>query len=121
MKTAPPQSLHRNEQSIMKKPLKNLTRYTREKTSFLGWRVCISRRGRMFTKYFADGAYENGEEGSFAAAIGLRDEILKRLETEPTDKVLAEYQNKYEKQARKAKASRKKKAAATKAKRAPKK
>lgn len=90
----------------MKKPLKNLTRYTREKTSFLGWRVCISRRGRMFTKYFADGAYENGEEGSLAAAINLRDEILKRMETEPSDKVLAEYQNQYDKQTKKARAAR---------------
>lgn len=98
----------------MKKPLKNLTRYTREKTSFLGWRVCISRKGRMFTKYFADGLYENGEEGSFAAAVNLRDEILKRMETEPSDKVLAEYQNKYDKEAKKARAARRKRKTRTK-------
>lgn len=65
----------------------------------------------MFTKYFADGAYENGEEGSFAAAINLRDEILKRLESEPSDKVLAEYQNKYDKEAKKARAARRRKRA----------
>ncbi|MBR1979462.1 MAG: hypothetical protein IJ985_08190 [Akkermansia sp.] len=104
----------------MKKALKNLTRYTREKTSFLGWRVCISRRGRMFTKYFADGAYENGEEGSFTAAINLRDEILKRLESESSDKVLAEYQNKYEKEAKKARAAKRRKRAQATAKRAAK-
>lgn len=103
-----------NSTTIMKKPLKNLTRYTREKTSFLGWRVCISRKGRMFTKYFADGAYENGEEGSFAAAVSLRDEILQRMETESSDKVLAEYQNKYDKEAKKARAARRRKKASAK-------
>lgn len=75
----------------------------------------------MFTKYFADGAYENGEEGSFAAAINLRDEILKRLESEPSDKVLAEYQNKYDKAAKKARAARRRKRAQTAAKKAAKK
>lgn len=98
----------------MKKPLKNLTRYTREKTSFLGWRVCISRRGRMFTRYFADSSYENGEAGSFEAAKNMRDEILSRMEKESSDKVLAEYQRKYDRQqkekSQKAKA-RKRKAA----------
>ncbi|MBQ1961408.1 MAG: hypothetical protein II349_07780 [Akkermansia sp.] len=72
----------------------------------------------MFTKYFADGAYENGEEGSFAAAINLRDEILGRLENEPSDKVLAEYQNKYDKEAKKARAARKRRRAKSVAKRA---
>lgn len=83
----------------MNASMKNLTRYTREKTSFLGWRVCISRQGLMFTKYFADGAYENGEEGSLAAARALRDEILERLKAEPanTKKILEEYQDRYAK------------------------
>lgn len=78
---------------------KNLTRYTREKTSFLGWRVCISRQGLMFTKYFADGAYENGEIGSKNAALALRDEILDRIKAEPanTKKILEEYQERYAK------------------------
>lgn len=99
----------------MDKPMKNLTRYTRENTSFLGWRVCISRKGRMFTKYFSDKAYENGEEGSLAAAIALRDEILERLKTESSDSVLAEYQKKYESAARAARKARKKRAAKEKA------
>ncbi len=74
--------------------MKNLTRYTREKTSFEGWRVCISRQGFMFTKYFADHAYE-GEQGSLAAARSLRDEILGRLKQSPASVVLPEYQKKF--------------------------
>ncbi len=74
--------------------LKNLTRYTREKTSFEGWRVCISRQGFMFTKYFADHAYE-GEQGSLEAARALRDEILERLSKASASEVLPEYQKKY--------------------------
>ena len=74
--------------------MKNLTRYTREKTSFEGWRVCISRQGFMFTKYFADHAFE-GEQGSLKAARALRDEILGRLKHAPASEVLPEYQQKY--------------------------
>ena len=32
----------------------NLTRFTYETTAFQGWRVCISRKGTTFTKYFSD-------------------------------------------------------------------
>ena len=76
--------------------MKNLTRYTREKTSFLGWRVCISRKGMMFTKYFADAAYE-GEQGALEAARALRDEILGRIKENPdkAKSIMAEYQEKY--------------------------
>lgn len=83
----------------MNASMKNLTRYTREKTSFLGWRVCISRHGLMFTKYFADSAYDNGEQGSLEAARSLRDEILERLKADPasTKKILEEYQERYAK------------------------
>lgn len=83
----------------MNSSMKNLTRYTREKTSFLGWRVCISRKGLMFTKYFADAAYD-GEQGSFEAARALRDEILDRIKADPTKakQVMLEYQEKYAKQ-----------------------
>ncbi len=95
----------------MNTPQKNLTRYTREKTSFLGWRVCISRQGHMFTKYFADAAYENGAEGAYTAAVELRDEILRRLESEPAAKVLTHYRKKYERLARKERKERQKKRA----------
>lgn len=82
--------------------MKNLTRYTREKTSFLGWRVCISRKGMMFTKYFADAAYD-GEQGSLEAARALRDEILARIKADPANakRIMSEYQDKYAKQPKK--------------------
>ncbi len=35
----------------------NLTRFTYETTAFQGWRVCISRKGTTFTKYFSDKKY----------------------------------------------------------------
>ncbi|HIX19938.1 MAG TPA: hypothetical protein H9862_04955 [Candidatus Akkermansia intestinigallinarum] len=76
--------------------MKNLTRYTREKTSFQGWRVCISRQGLMFTKYFADHAF-GGEEGSLAAARQLRDEIINKLKEAPAREVLPIYQERYAK------------------------
>ncbi len=73
---------------------KHLTRYSREKTSFDGWRVCISKQGLMFTKYVSDREF-GGEEGSYAAARALRDEILARLATAPAHVVIPEYQEKY--------------------------
>ena len=85
----------------MNKTTKNLTRYTRDKTSFQGWRVCISRKGMMFTKYFADSAYE-GEHGAYEAAMSLRDEILARLKAEPLNarSIMQEYCDKYAKKAK---------------------
>lgn len=80
----------------MRENMKNLTRYTREKTSFQGWRVCISRQGLMFTKYFADHAF-GGEEGALEAARSLRDEILDKLKTASAKEVLPEYQERYAK------------------------
>ncbi len=73
---------------------KHLTRYSREKTSFDGWRVCISKEGTMFVKYISDRAH-GGEQGSFEAARALRDEILERLKSAPAREVLAEYQQKF--------------------------
>ena len=64
--------------------MKNLTRYTLEKTSFQGWRVCISRKGVMFTKYFPDKLY-GGEEGAQTAAIEVRDTILTRIAGDPAN------------------------------------
>ncbi len=73
---------------------KNLTRYLRESTSFDGWRVCISKKGSIFTKYMSDRAF-GGMEGSYEAARALRDEILQRLETEPADRAMEEYSQKF--------------------------
>lgn len=82
--------------------MKNLTRYTLEKTSFLGWRVCISRKGVMFTKYFPDKAY-NGEDGSLAAAVAVRDEILARIAAAPENakKIMQEMKNRFSARKRK--------------------
>ena len=76
--------------------MKNITRYTLEKTSFLGWRVCVSRKGVMITKYFPDKTY-NGEEGSLAAAIAMRDDILNSVAANPANakKIMQELKNRY--------------------------
>ncbi len=63
---------------------RNLTRYTYEKTAFQGWRLCICRNQRQFTRYFSDKAL-GGEEESFKAALELRDQILKELRATPGD------------------------------------
>ncbi|MEO8614278.1 MAG: hypothetical protein ABI600_03995 [Luteolibacter sp.] len=49
------------------KSKKNLTRFTYETSAFLGWRLCISRAGTTFTKYFSDKQYGT-EKKSLAAA-----------------------------------------------------
>ena len=36
------------------KSKRNLTRFTYETTAFQGWRLCISRSGSTFTRYFSD-------------------------------------------------------------------
>ena len=74
---------------------KNLTRYTRERTSFQGWRVCISRQGTMFTRYLPDRVY-GGEEEAKAAALALRDEVLAACAQRPAKEVLEEYRAKFQ-------------------------
>ena len=80
----------------MVEKMKNITRYTLEKTSFLGWRVCISRKGIMITKYFPDKLYD-GEQGSLEAAIAMRDDILGRISAEPANakKIMQEMKSRY--------------------------
>ncbi len=80
----------------MVEKMKNITRYTLEKTSFLGWRVCISRKGIMITKYFPDKLYD-GEQGSLDAAIAMRDDILGRISAEPANakKIMQEMKSRY--------------------------
>ena len=36
------------------KSKRNLTRFTYETTAFQGWRLCISRGGKTFMRYFSD-------------------------------------------------------------------
>ncbi|MBK1791590.1 hypothetical protein [Persicirhabdus sediminis] len=56
------------------KSKKNLTRFTYETTAFQGWRLCISRAGTTFTKYFSDKKY-----GSEKKALKASEDILKEL------------------------------------------
>ncbi|GAA5494269.1 hypothetical protein SAMN02745181_1803 [Rubritalea squalenifaciens DSM 18772] len=56
------------------KSKKNLTRFTYETTAFQGWRLCLSRAGSTFTKYFSDKKYGGGRK-----ALKAADETLKSL------------------------------------------
>jgi hypothetical protein len=49
------------------KSKKNLTRFTYETAAFEGWRLCLSRAGTTFTKYFPDKKFGSGRK-SLAAA-----------------------------------------------------
>ena len=57
------------------KSRKNLTRFTYETTAFEGWRLCLSRAGTTFTRYFSDKAY-GGQRKSLAAAEAARAELI---------------------------------------------
>ena len=49
------------------KSKRNLTRFTYENTAFQGWRLCLSRGGATFTKYFSDKQYGGGKKALEAA------------------------------------------------------
>ena len=49
------------------KSKRNLTRFTYDTTAFQGWRLCLSRAGTTFTKYFSDKKY-GGPKKSLTAA-----------------------------------------------------
>lgn len=55
------------------KSRKNLTRFTYETTAFQGWRLCLSRSGSTFTKYFSDKKY-GGERKALKAATAALEE-----------------------------------------------
>jgi hypothetical protein len=55
------------------KSKRNLTRFTYESTAFQGWRLCISRGGATFTKYFSDKQYGGGRKSLAAAEQALVD------------------------------------------------
>ena len=61
------------------KSKKNLTRFTYETTAFQGWRLCLSRSGTPFTKYFSDKKY-GGERKALKAAEATRTELIELLE-----------------------------------------
>ncbi len=59
------------------KSKKNLTRFTYENAAFEGWRLCISRFGTTFTKYFSDKQFGGPRKSLEAAEVKL--EELKAL------------------------------------------
>ena len=50
---------------------RNLTRFTYENTAFQGWRLCLSRGGTTFTRYFSDRHYGSGRKALDAAESAL--------------------------------------------------
>lgn len=55
------------------KSKKNLTRFTYESAAFEGWRLCISRAGSTFTRYFPDKKFGGGKKSLAAAEKALAD------------------------------------------------
>ena len=58
--------------NIMKSK-KNLTRFTYETAAFEGWRLCLSRAGTTFTRYFPDKKFGSGKKSLVAAEKTLAD------------------------------------------------
>lgn len=50
---------------------KNLTRFTYENSAFQGWRLCVSRKGKQFVRYFSDKQYGSPEAALKAAEVAL--------------------------------------------------
>jgi len=59
------------------KSKKNLTRFTYETTPFEGWRLCISKRGKTFSKYYSDKRYGGPRKALKKAETALNE--LKEL------------------------------------------
>ncbi len=76
--------MRKRHNSRNKKRVRNITRYTYEKTAFQGWRVSFCRNLRQFTKYFPDRKY-GGEDEAFAAALELRTRMYDELVAAPDD------------------------------------
>lgn len=64
------------------KSKKNLTRFTYENAAFEGWRLCISRGGVTFTKYFPDKKF-GGPRKALVAAENVLNELKGILESAP--------------------------------------
>lgn len=61
---------------------KYITRYEAtkgESYTFVGWRLCITRRGERFVRYFSD-LRCGGNENALTAARRMRDEMLQAME-----------------------------------------
>ncbi len=70
------------------KPIRNITRFTYEFTSFQGWRVTLCRHQIHFTRYFSDKQY-GGEKEALDAAISMRNRVLESLRRYPHDPEMA--------------------------------
>ncbi|RYD24680.1 MAG: hypothetical protein EOP87_25710 [Verrucomicrobiaceae bacterium] len=55
------------------KSKRNLTRFTYETAAFEGWRLCISKTGTTFTKYFSDKKFGSGKKSLAAAEATLNE------------------------------------------------
>ncbi|MEO5914111.1 MAG: hypothetical protein ABIS50_07755 [Luteolibacter sp.] len=53
------------------KSKKNLTRFTYESAAFEGWRLCLTRTGTTFTKYFSDKKFGTPKKSLAAAEQAL--------------------------------------------------
>ena len=61
------------------KSRKNLTRFTYETAAFEGWRLCLSRDGTTFTKYFSDKFY-GGPRKSLKEAERVKETLIKLVD-----------------------------------------
>lgn len=61
------------------KSKRNLTRFTYENSAFEGWRLCISRAGTTFTRYFPDRKLGGARKSLKVAEISL-EEVKKMLD-----------------------------------------
>ena len=59
---------------------KNLNRFTYETAAFEGWRLCISRAGSSFTKYFSDKKF-GGQKKSLSQAQKTLTEVKAILDS----------------------------------------
>jgi hypothetical protein len=64
------------------KSKRNLTRFTYETTAFQGWRLCISRGGSTFVRYFSDRQHGGARKALKAAEAKLA-EIKEFLDKAP--------------------------------------
>jgi len=64
------------------KSKRNLTRFTYETTAFQGWRLCISRGGASFVRYFSDREY-GGQRKALKAAEAKLDKLKNLLDSSP--------------------------------------
>ena len=66
-------------QAVTMKSKRNLTRFTYETTAFQGWRLCLSRAGTTFTKYFSDKKYGSSKK-SLATAENTLTELVQLVD-----------------------------------------